>query len=223
MKHIKERFSDDEIIGFKFGRLLPIKLNKKRTKNRGKRFDCICDCGNQVVVRGHSLRHGVESCGCIRIEMITKRATKHKLCKHPLFKRWVGMIQRCENKKNKRYKRYGARGISVCKQWRNDFAVFYRWAIKNGWCGDLHIDRKDNNKGYSPDNCRFVTLAKNNTNMSTSCLWHVYGEVFESSSIAGASLGVSGTTIKRWCSGYITTSGNFSPPKNGCYREMRYA
>jgi len=218
----KKRLLDTDIIGHKFGRLLPLRLSSKRTQSRGKMFDCICDCGNNAVVRGHSLRHGVKSCGCIRVEMLRKRVTKHSLSNHPLFCRWDCMISRCENHNNPRYKSYGGRGISVCAEWRKSFKNYYDWAIKSGWEKHLCIDRKDNNNNYSPDNCHFITPAENNRNMSTSCRWIISGEIFESSPLAGKKLGVSPSTIKRWCCGYITDSGNYSPPKKDCRMEKKY-
>lgn len=222
MEYYPNKKLDSEIIGFKFGRLLPVRLNPVRTKSRGKRYDCICDCGKKVVVRGSSLRHGVSSCGCLRVEMFVQRNTKHLLSDHTLFKRWAGMISRCENPNNPRFKHYGGKGIRVCKEWRLSMKAFYDWAIKNGWRKDLHIDRKDNNKNYSPDNCHFVTPAKNNRNMSTSCRWFVKGKMFKSCTKAGEFFGVSGSTIIRWCNGYKTTSNTHMPPRENCYKVSAY-
>lgn len=213
---------DSDIIGFKFGKLLPVRLNPIRTKSRGKRFDCLCDCGKKVVVRASSLRGGVESCGCLRVDLLKKRVTKHGMTTHSLYNVWSGMIQRCENNKNPRYKNYGAKGISVCRRWRENSSSFFEWAIKNGWEKNLHIDRKNNNKGYSPENCHFISPAENNRNQSTSCRWMVKGKVFNSSTTAGKEFGVSKSTIMRWCKGYTTDKGNYSQPKPGCGVERVY-
>lgn len=70
------------------------------------------------------------------------------------------MIERCQNTKSKAYRYYGARGISVCPEWR-DAATFLAWAESNGYRPGLEIDRIDVNAGYSPENCRFVTHQEN--------------------------------------------------------------
>jgi len=82
---------------------------------------------------------------------------KHGLRNHPLYNVWSDIKKRCLNKNNKDYKNYGARGISIHDDWIDDFKSFYNWAIKNGYSAGLSIDRKDNDLGYAPNNCKFST------------------------------------------------------------------
>lgn len=86
------------------------------------------------------------------------------------------MKTRCYNKDNPDYKDYGGRGITICDEWLNDFMAFYYWSINNGYKDNLTIDRIDNNKGYSPDNCRWVDVKTQTNNTRRNVLLSYNGK-----------------------------------------------
>lgn len=74
---------------------------------------------------------------------------------------YYGMNERCYNVSHKNFKNYGAKGITVCEEWKKDHGDFYVWAMKNGYKEGLRIDRINPELGYSPDNCQFITHQEN--------------------------------------------------------------
>ena len=117
-------------------------------------WKCKCDCGNITIVRGQNLKSGaVKSCGCLRHE---KHDTHHK-SNTKIYGIWNAMRNRCYYKKGKAYKNYGGRGITVCDEWRYSFDAFYKWAMENGYKDGLSIERIDNNRGYTPKNCKWIS------------------------------------------------------------------
>ena len=85
---------------------------------------------------------------------------------------WRAMKQRCENPRNKRYLSYGGRGITVCDDWKGvyGFLNFCKWSKENGYSEGLSLDRIDNDKGYSPENCRWVKAEAQANNKRTNVL-----------------------------------------------------
>lgn len=99
----------------------------------------------------------------------------HGLRNTKLYSTWKHMRQRCNDVNEPAYKNYGARGIKICKEW-DRFSCFYKWAMNNGFDVSLFIDRIDNNNGYSPENCRFVTRKTNNNNTRQNVKVTAFGE-----------------------------------------------
>ena len=83
-----------------------------------------------------------------------------------LYQVWCGMKQRCSYSKHKSFAYYGGRGIRVCSEWNEDFAVFRDWAESHGYRKGLLLDREDNDGDYTPQNCRWVTPPQSMTNTS---------------------------------------------------------
>ena len=86
-----------------------------------------------------------------------------------IYSIWRSMIGRCCIPSNSSYERYGARGIKVCDEWKDDFDAFRKWAYENGYDenalrGECTIDRIDNDGNYCPENCRFVSIKTQNLN-----------------------------------------------------------
>lgn len=90
---------------------------------------------------------------------------------HPLYVAWDNMIGRCTRAQHPQFKYYGGRGIGLCESWLH-YPTFKKWAIQNGWAKGLTLDRRDNELGYSPTNCRWVDRYTQMTNTR----WNKYLE-----------------------------------------------
>ena len=123
-------------------------------------------------------------------------ATKHGLFKHPLYGTWKRMKTRCYNKNCADYKDYGGRGIEVCELWKNDFVEFFYWAMKHGWQKGLSIERKDYNKGYSPENCTWIPFREQAKNRRTVQMITFNGETHNISEWSRIT-GISRKTLQR--------------------------
>lgn len=83
-----------------------------------------------------------------------------------LYKIWAGLKYRCNNSKAENYQYYGGKGITYCYEWER-FAPFCKWALENGYADNLTLDRKDSNKNYCPENCRWSSAFEQANNRKT--------------------------------------------------------
>lgn len=124
-----------------------------------------CDCGDERIYYYYSVSGGRQKrCPKCSKKRVSELRSTHKLIKHPLYRKWQDMKKRCYNPNVDRYKNYGARGISVCDEWKQDFKEFYDWSINNGYTEGLTIDRIDNDLNYTPSNCRYITMTEQGFN-----------------------------------------------------------
>lgn len=154
-------------VGDRFGRLV-VTSDRVKVGDHYK-LGVVCDCKVEKLVSKYSLLNGLtKSCGCMHREATAKLGEanlKHGKTESPAYSAWSSMRQRCKNKNDKDYKRYGGRGIEVCVEWE-EFENFY---IDMGDPPKgMSLDRADNSKNYSKDNCRWATPKQQANNRRSS-------------------------------------------------------
>lgn len=178
MKKIKDH------TGEIYGRLKVLEFVERKD---GKTYwKCKCSCGNEVVRPITYLTSGdTKSCGCLKKETAAENGKKDSFVKnHRLYTIWIDLRRRCYNKKRKNYRFYGAKGIRVCEEWKNNFENFQDWALKNGYNDTLTIERIDIKDDYKPSNCRWATIKEQNNNMSTNHIVEYKGKRYTLSQLA---------------------------------------
>lgn len=150
--------------GDRHGRLTAIS-QAGRTKAGGVVWLFRCDCGTETAISASRVRDKDEptrSCGCLKREHDAKLRL-HGLTDTPEHKAWMGMRARCYNPNHQSYKNYGGRGITVCDRWRDSFHSFLE-DMGPRPADHLSLDRRDNDRGYEPGNCRWATDLQQNRN-----------------------------------------------------------
>ena len=174
------KFNVNDIVGKKFGRLTVLNYDNSKPKSAKGGFYhyyiCLCECGRTTQVeRSHLLTKHTKSCGCLSFETKSILHKKHGLRKTRINNIWRGMKQRCYNPKRDNYSKQGGLGITICKEWLNDFEAFYNWSITNGYTDNLTIDRINVNGNYEPSNCRWVDKIKQANNKNNIPLYEYNG------------------------------------------------
>lgn len=139
-----------QLIGKRFGHLRVTAFIQMATGHRS-RWRCVCDCGKRCVLLAGN-RHRARSCGCIPGNFRHGHAYDGKTTRE--YHAWVGMLQRCTNRRSPKWKDYGGRGIKVCARWRDfrNFLADMGLAPKG-----KTLDRRINSGDYAPRNCRWAT------------------------------------------------------------------
>lgn len=152
-----------DLTGRQFGMLTAIRIVRHNGHAKCVDWLCRCQCGNEVVVNASALRTGTtQSCGCWKERRNGWASTR-------LYDVYCNMMYRCYHTNNKDYRHYGGRGIAVCQEWRDSFDAFVDWALASGYDDTLtgrenSLDRIDVNGPYSPDNCRWISMADQTRN-----------------------------------------------------------
>jgi len=150
-----------DLVGRRFERLVVIARDTNIT--RRPRWICRCDCGREKSIDGQELRRGkTRSCRCLQAELLPLANRKHgdvgTGSGTPEWNAWASMRKRCTNSRNRFYRHYGGRGITVCERWN----TYENFLVDMGRRpSPVHsLDRKDNNGNYEPDNCRWATKSE---------------------------------------------------------------
>lgn len=164
-----------DIAGLRFNNLTAVRFDHRDERVKGGAHYWIfrCDCGNEIVLRKSSVTSNNTTCcaDCSRKQKALVN-TKHGGVGTRLYREWSGIIQRCTNPNDTSWERYGAKGITVCEDWKR-FELFKEWALSHGYADHLTIDRIDSSKGYHPDNCRWASVREQANNKQRT-IWIEY-------------------------------------------------
>lgn len=212
------------IAGQTFGRLTLVRILDQRAPDKHILGLWRCECGTETSVAISRVKNGyAKSCGCLGPELSRVRARKHGMRDSKEYSSWGAMKSRCLDPANKDYPRWGGKGVTICAEWVESFEVFF--AHIGPRPPGTTLDRIDNTKNYEPGNVRWASSSEQAANRSDSWRVHIAGNTYDSVDHAARALAVSGTTIIRWCDGYVDPrrSDERIPAKPGCWRWRAYA
>ena len=176
-----------DLTGHNFGKLTALETcGVSAGVVKSKLWRCICQCGKEKVTTSTNLVSGkTKSCGCLMAEVRAKRrgvphpsSTTHGATtqnkRTPEYTSWISMRQRCRDPNHSCYKNYGAKGISVCDQWRSSFETFLR-DMGPRPTPKHSIDRVDPFGNYEPSNCRWASFEQQQNNRANCSYVEVSG------------------------------------------------
>lgn len=201
-----------DLTGKTFGNWLVLSIVKKNNKICG--WLCKCQkCGTSKIVTSGNLVRG-KSTQC-------RKCSSHHIHNKSLsrlYNIYIHMINRCYCKTSDSYKNYGQRGITICKEWLDDFNSFYEWSISNGYKDNLTIDRVDVNQGYSPTNCRWTTIQEQQKSHKRHLVELSFNNITKCLSEWSRITHLSTSTIKgRLLKGWSIEQALSTPPLTGPY------
>lgn len=172
-----------------FDRLTVVRKLLPQQSGDRVRWECRCRCGSTktVIGRTNQLTSGLlRSCGCLHREVVKKNSTKHGLYGSREYSAWQNIIGRCCSQQHHAFHNYGGRGITICDEWKESFEAFY-CDMGSRPSDDHSIDRKDNDKGYCKENCRWATRTEQQNNRRSNLIYEFDGEI---------------KTLAEWCREY---------------------
>jgi hypothetical protein len=146
----------ENLVGNQYGALVVLEITEDNNTRSKYLVECKI-CNKTRIATYYRVLDAKDKCTCKFISDKPKASYKRMKAPERLKRILKNMKQRCYNETAINYKYYGANGVKICDEWKDDSSKFFEWALANGYADDLEIDRIDYDQGYSPENCRWTT------------------------------------------------------------------